>query len=194
MQEEIIVEDNSVTTNKPNKLKYFFKNVLSTFMIPIAKAALLVYFLTSYVFVIVQVDGYSMYPTLDDNSRLFVEKISYRFGEPERYDIIPFLYKTDIYYIKRIIGLPGETVRIDNEGNIYINGEIIEDVAVAEDCIFAPGVAKDSITLGDDEYFVLGDNRNGSMDSRSSDVGLVHRDDIVGKVSFCISPEIKEVN
>ena len=73
-----------------------------------------------------EVDGSSMEPMLSDEDNLLVDKLSYRFREPERFDIIVFAfqYKEDTYYIKRIIGLPGETVQIDEEGNIYINGEI----------------------------------------------------------------------
>ena len=75
------------------------------------------------------VEGSSMEPMLSDKDNLIVDKISYRFREPERFDIIvfSFKYKEDTYYIKRIIGLPGETVQIDEEGNIYINDEILEE-------------------------------------------------------------------
>ena len=89
--------------------------------------------------------------------------------------------------MKRIIGLPGETVQIDLEGNIYINGEILEEDYGLEPILF-PGLAAEPITLGEDEYFVLGDNRNNSSDSRDASVGNIHRDDIVGKAWVRIWP------
>jgi signal peptidase I len=112
------------------------------------------------------VDGSSMSPTLEDGDVLIIDKISYRFREPQRFDIVVFryLYKENSYYIKRIIGLPGETVQI-KDGKIYIDGQLLEeDFGNAE--IKKPGRANQPITLGKDEYFVLGDNRNISSDSR----------------------------
>ncbi|MCD7818733.1 MAG: signal peptidase I [Lachnospiraceae bacterium] len=135
------------------------------------------------------VDGSSMNDTLTDGDNLIVEKLSYRFGDPQRFDIIVFRPYEDSneYYIKRIIGLPGETVRIDEDGVIYINGEVLEEdygKAVIEN----PGRAAEEITLGEDEYFVLGDNRNNSTDSRTEKVGNVSRDSIVGKAWVRIWP------
>ena len=107
----------------------------------------------------------------EDN--LIVDKITYRFREPERFDIIvfPFEYEDNTFYIKRIIGLPGETVQIDRDGNIFINGEILEE-GYGKEVIQEPGRAYEPITLGEDEYFVLGDNRNNSSDSRDMSVGV----------------------
>jgi signal peptidase I len=129
-----------------------------------------------------------MYPTLEDGDNLLIDKISYRFQEPERFDIIVFQYPhaRDTYYIKRIIGLPGETVLIQ-DGQIYINGELLEDPYGAEP-MENPGRAYRQITLGPGEYFVLGDNRNVSSDSRDSSVGNVTTEQIVGKVFLRIYP------
>ncbi len=130
----------------------------------------LTWFIITFVGVRTQVDGESMTPTLQDKDNLIVEKLSYRFGDPKRFDIIvfPFKYEEDTYYIKRIIGLPGETVQIDLEGNIYINGEILEEHYGKE--VIKPeriGRAIEPILLGEDEYFVMGDNRNNSADSEN---------------------------
>ena len=135
-----------------------------------------------------RVDGRSMENTLHNGDNLIVEKLSYRFSDPKRFDIIVFppTGKKE-YYIKRIIGLPGETVQIDEDGNIYINGELLEE-NYGKETIQNPGRAAQPITLGDDEYFVMGDNRNNSEDSRFADVGLVKSDYIEGKVWFVISP------
>ena len=134
------------------------------------------------------VSGESMENTLDDGDQLIVDKITYRFKDPERFDIIvfPFHYKENTYYIKRIIGLPGETVQIA-DGLIYIDGEVLQE-SYGREVIQDPGLAAEPITLGEDEYFVLGDNRNKSSDSRDPSVGLIHRDEIVGRAWLRIWP------
>ncbi len=138
-----------------------------------------------------EVEGASMETTLSDGDNLIVDKISYRFRDPQRFDIIvfPFQYKENTYYIKRIIGLPGETVQIDEQGNIYINGEKLEESYGRE--IIRPeniGIAAEPIVLGEDEYFVMGDNRNNSTDSRTEIVGNIHRDEIIGRAWIRIWP------
>ena len=135
-----------------------------------------------------QVSGESMENTLDNGDQLIVDKITYRFQDPERFDIIvfPFHYKENTYYIKRIIGLPGETVQIA-DGTIYINGEVLEE-SYGREVMQDPGIAAEPITLGEDEYFVLGDNRNQSSDSRDPSVGLIHRDEIIGRAWLRIWP------
>lgn len=136
-----------------------------------------------------RVDGNSMNPTLEDGDNLWVSKIAYRIGDPKRFDVVIFDYDEDTTYVKRIIGLPGETVRIDQAGNIYINEELLEENYGIEPILPTNlGRANQPILLGEDEYFVLGDNRNHSQDSRWSDVGNVSRDDIIGKVIFRIYP------
>lgn len=136
-----------------------------------------------------QVKGSSMEPTLSDNDNLIVDKITYRFKEPQRYDIIvfPFLYEENTYYIKRIIGMPGETVYIDEEGAIYIDGEVLQE-SYGREIMLSAGRASEPVTLGEDEYFVLGDNRNNSSDSRDPSVGNIRRDNIIGKAWLRIWP------
>ncbi|MCU6696110.1 signal peptidase I [Laedolimicola ammoniilytica] len=134
------------------------------------------------------VSGESMENTLDDGDQLIVDKLTYRFHDPERFDIIvfPFRYKDNTYYIKRIIGLPGETVQIV-DGEIYINGELLEE-SYGREVMQDAGLAAEPITLGDDEYFVLGDNRNYSSDSRDPSVALIHRKEIIGRAWLRIWP------
>ena len=125
--------------------------------------------------------------TLSDGDNLIMDKLTYHFKDPERFDIVIFPVDNDDYYIKRVIGLPGETVRIDEEGNIYINGSLLEEsygIAVIED----PGRAYDTIKLNAGEYFVLGDNRNASLDSRYPEVGNISRDRILGRAWLRIYP------
>lgn len=134
------------------------------------------------------VSGESMENTLDDGDQLIVDKLTYRFHDPERFDIIvfPFRYKDNTYYIKRIIGLPGETVQIA-DGEIYINGEVLEE-SYGREVMQDAGLAAEPITLGDDQYFVLGDNRNYSSDSRDPSVALIHRKEIIGRAWLRIWP------
>lgn len=138
-----------------------------------------------------EVEGASMENTLHNGDNLIVDKLSYRFHDPERFDIIvfPFQFQDNTYYIKRIIGLPGETVQIMDDGSIYINGEKLEENYGME--VIKPetiGRAAEPIELGDDEYFVMGDNRNNSSDSRTDMVGNIKRETIIGKAWLRIWP------
>lgn len=162
-------------------MKNVVKEIISTILYILA-VLLGTYLLITFVGQRTSVSGSSMEPTLSNNDQLILDKISYRFSEPKRFDIIvfPFQYKENTYYVKRVIGLPGETVQIDLEGNIYINGEILEEDYGKEKINF-PGLAVEPITLGDDEYFVMGDNRNNSSDSRDPSVGNIRRSNIIGK-------------
>ena len=135
-----------------------------------------------------KVSGNSMYDTLENGDNLILEKLSYRFHAPERFDIVVFRYthKENTFYIKRVIGLPGETVQII-DSKIYINGEVLEENYGYEPILDAKR-ASEPITLGEDEYFVLGDNRNDSSDSRDPAVGNVTRSQIIGKAWLRIWP------
>ena len=139
----------------------------------------------------INVDGSSMEPMLMDGDNLIVDKLTYRFREPRRFDVIvfPVRYDDNRRYIKRIIALPGETVQIDETGTIYINGEVLEEhygsETIRPDTI---GLAAQPVTLGEGEYFVLGDNRNHSSDSRIGIVGNIRREDIIGRAWVRIWP------
>lgn len=152
------------------------------FVIYIAVILIVTYLLVHFVAQRTEVIGGSMEPTLLEDDQLIADKISYRFRDPERFEIIvfPYEYKKNTYFIKRVIGLPGETVQIDEAGNIYIDGEILEE-HYGKDVIRDPGRAAEPIVLGEDEYFVLGDNRNNSEDSRSAGIGNVSGGDVIGR-------------
>ena len=143
------------------KTKEIIKEAVSV-VLYIAVVLAATWFVITFVGQRTQVNGSSMEPTLSDHDNLIVDKISYRFKEPERFDIIvfPFQYEEDVYYIKRIIGLPGETIQIV-DGEVYIDGEKLAKDYGAEKMADA-GIAAEPIVLGEDEYFVLGDNRNHS--------------------------------
>lgn len=133
--------------------------------------------------------GDSMKPVLENGDVVLVNRIIYNASTPKRGDIIVFRPKgneNSHYYIKRIVGLPGETVEII-ENKVYINGKRLEEDYKTTD-IDNVGIAAEEIKLGGDEYFVLGDDRENSEDSRNADVGNVKRSYIYGKAWFVISP------
>ena len=133
--------------------------------------------------------GQSMETTLSGGDTVLLNELTYRLKSPSRGDVIAFRpggSTSSHSYIKRVVGLPGETIQI-RDGMIYINDQVYleqRDFPTIEDA----GLASEPITLGESEYFVLGDNRNNSEDSRYADIGCIERDDIEGKVWFVISP------
>lgn len=170
-------------------LIFGFLKLIVRLIIYIALVCGITYLVLHYVAQRTVVDGSSMESTLHDKDNLIIDKLTYRFEKPKRFDIIVFPYQTGkkVYYIKRIIGLPGETVRIDAQGNIFINEEELQE-SYGMEVMKDPGLAVNGITLGKDEYFVLGDNRNDSTDSRSEKVGLVKGSDIIGKAFIRVFP------
>lgn len=140
------------------------------------------YFITTNVFVKTAVAGVSMEPTLMEGQVVIVNKIEYYLKSPRRNDVIVYKQSNrehSYYEIKRVIGLPGETVKIKN-GTIYINDEVLKE-KVKTETIENAGLAEEGIKLDDNEYFVLGDNRNDSEDSRFASVGNVLKNEILGK-------------
>lgn len=183
---------------KEKKEKEINKNVnvvidLLSLIIYMGSIILICYLIITFVGNRAKVDGDSMNPTLHNNESLWVDKLAYKIGDPKRFDIIIFNYDKDTTYVKRIIGLPGEKVYIDSAGNIYINDEILKEGYGSETILASnTGRASHPLVLGSDEYFVLGDNRNNSADSRMADVGNIKREDIVGRVRLRIWP-IKKI-
>ncbi len=149
----------------------------------------LTYVVVTYVGQRTRVSGSSMETTLSDGDNLIVDKWTYHFKDPKRFDIVvfPYRYEENTYYIKRIIGLPGETVQVVN-GYVYIDGELLSTDIYGAEVMEDAGTAENPITLGEDEYFLLGDNRNHSSDSRDPSVGLVTRSELMGKAWVRIYP------
>lgn len=173
-----------VQTNVSNKKGIIFDLIFYAVLIFVC-----IYIIPNYVLQRTVVDGTSMESTLYNGDQLYVEKVSYHFDALKRFDIIvfyPYGKENDDYYVKRIIGLPGETVQIIGS-DIYINGEILKE-DYGKDPITEQGRAAELITLEDDEYFVLGDNRSVSKDSRSEEVGNVKRENVGGRVILRIKP------
>ena len=129
--------------------------------------------------------GDSMDPSLHNGQEILMNRILYRISMPKRGDVIVFLpngNQNTHFYVKRVVGLPGETVQI-REGNVYIDGVLLAENELF-DKIADPGIAQSELLLGSDEFFVLGDNRNSSEDSRSGNIGAVKKDSIIGKAWF----------
>lgn len=173
---------------KPEKIEQNkIKDILGLILYCIVVVAIM-FLVIKYVGQRTVVIGDSMESTLQDGDNLITDKLTYHFVDPKRYDIVVFPFKdnTSQLLIKRIIGMPGETVQII-DGKIHINGyELDEDYGNA--VMESAGLASEPITLGNDEYFVLGDNRNNSQDSRFESVGNIHRSDLIGRAWVRIWP------
>ena len=137
----------------------------------------------------VRVEGHSMEPALAAGDEVLIDKIRYHFFSVKRFDVVMFRSKEEgdqKYYIKRVVGLPGEKLQIQN-GQIYVNDIPLETGDVMSYYTVA-GLAEEAVTLKEDEYFLVGDNGDSSEDSRFVLVGNVLRDQIEGKVWFRVSP------
>ncbi len=174
-------------SKKPFVMKIFIKTLI--WAAQIAAVIFLAYFIVNYALERTSMVGISMETTLSDKDHIIINKFSYRFTDPKRFDVIVFKKsgKEHSYYdIKRIIALPGEKLQI-KDGIIYINGEATEEVVNVEP-MGNYGLAAEEILLEENEYFVLGDNRNNSEDSRFASVGMIRREEIIGEAFIRTSP------
>jgi signal peptidase I len=176
-----------VMTKKKNELWEWTKALL----IAVILAAVIRYFL----FAPIVVDGLSMMPTLKDQDRMIVNKFSYNIGEPKRFDIIVFHAPEQKDYIKRVIGLPGDTIEYKDD-TLYVNGKAYKEPyldkykkQVADGPLTDPFTLEEKIgrkTVPEGELFVMGDNRRFSKDSRH--IGTIAFDKIIGKTSVVYWP------
>lgn len=149
-------------------------------------ALIVCFFVSSYVIQKTDVEGKSMEPALKKGDLLLIDKLFLNLKEPKRYDIVvfPAKNKKSVYYIKRIIGLPGEKIQIIGD-SIYINNRILDESygkeAMEEQ---TEGIALRPIVLKENEYFVLGDNRNHSIDSRNKEIGVIKKEALIGQAFF----------
>ena len=137
----------------------------------------------------VRILGNSMQPLLDAEDVVLVNRLAYDLGSPQRFDVVVFEREDQQKNVKRVIGLPGETVQIKG-GMVFIDGELLPAEDGLEQVSLA-GMADTPIRLGEDEHFLLGDNRDSSEDSRFANIGNVKRGQIQGKVWFRILPLLK---
>lgn len=167
-EKEVIVEKQS-----------FFSQILF-FAVSIVVAIFLSRLINGTLIQETRVDGHSMNPTLFHNERLILNKFSYKNEPAKRFDIVVFSFNNGEHFVKRIIGLPGEKVNI-KDGKVYINDELLSDDPIKEEIIY-PGIAEHGVIVGSNQYFVLGDNRNHSYDSRYKEIGTISNKVILGKV------------
>lgn len=167
--------------DKREKRKKLFCKVC-IWVVEIAAVVGLAYFIVNYGLEKVTMTGDSMKSTLVDGDQILINKLSYRFTSPKRFDIIVYKQsgKEHSYYsVKRVIGLPGDTIQVV-DGNVYINDEKLKEKTAVDEMVNG-GLALEKIKLDEDEYFVLGDNRNDSEDSRFASIGNILADEIIGK-------------
>lgn len=154
------------------------KSPLREYVETLVGAAVLAVFIMTFVARAFTVEGPSMMPTLEDGQRLLVDRLTYRFREPQRGDVVVFRYPANPreHFIKRIIGLPGDEIRI-SRGRVFVNGVALEEPYLAGPMFGSFG----PVVVPPGRYFVLGDNRNNSEDSRDRRVGFVPRENLVGR-------------
>ncbi|HIT68326.1 MAG TPA: signal peptidase I [Candidatus Aphodomonas merdavium] len=172
-------EQRPAQQGKTNKI---VREVLSWIEL-IAIAAGLAFLIHTFIFQPVRVDGPSMSYTLLDDEYMIVTKYDYWLGEPERFDVVICRYpgRGRTNFVKRLVGLPGDTVSMLN-GTLYVNGEAVDEPYITNHANYD----MEAVTLGENEYFVLGDNRSSSNDSHL--VGTLSRDQIRGHVRLVVFP------
>ena len=162
---------------------------VGTWIGEIAIAVLFALVLVYFVGYRADVVGPSMLGTLAEGDEVLVNRFVYKLTQPKTNDIVVFFpngNEKSHLYIKRVIGVPGDTVQIKN-GTVYVNGKVFDEKIEAASIEHAE-LAEDEIEVGEDEFFVLGDNRKNSEDSRYANIGNVKKEYIVGKAWFIVSP------
>ncbi|MCD8082276.1 MAG: signal peptidase I [Clostridiales bacterium] len=158
---------------------------VSGWVVDIAVALAFAWFFLTFFGTQIVVNGQSMQPLLNSGDVVLMNRFVYDFGTPDRMDVIVFQREDGKTNIKRVIGLPGDVVRIA-DGTVYVNEEPLAEAGT----VSLAGLAERPVELGAGEYFLLGDNRESSEDSRFANVGNVTKNQIIGKVWLRISPLI----
>lgn len=189
--EDLLNDDKKIIKDNKDNREHILNNLFQWFIV-ILSGAIFGYTIITFGFQTITVVGPSMNKTLEDGEVVIVNKFTYKISDVERYDVIAYsLIETDGYFdIKRVIGMPGEKVTI-KDGYIYINDKQLQNSPYSEK-IITSGLASEGITLGEGEYFVLGDNVNNSEDSRYTNVGNISKAEILGKVSYIIKADDKK--
>lgn len=192
------MEDNINNLEQSNGKGFKNKRTNENFFIELIKIVIISFFffviITTQIARKTQVDGASMVPTLEDGDQVIINVLATKVGTVDRFDIVVF-QSVDSYLVKRIIGLPNETIELRSD-KLFVNGVEVDQPFL--DTEFLKSYREDNrgrqfttnfkVTLKEDEYFVLGDNRPHSKDSRSSEIGNITKDDMVGLGGFIIYP------
>lgn len=165
-----------------------FVRIVSGWVVDLAVALALAWFFVHSFGSQVTVEGQSMTPLLNSGDTVLANRLAYDLGKPERLDVVVFEREEGVKSVKRVVGIPGDVVQI-RDGFLYINEEKA-DFADGLDQVSLAGLAKDPVELGEQEYFLLGDNRDSSEDSRFANVGKVKEEQIMGKVWLRLFPFI----
>lgn len=167
---------------------HFIKRILNTLLIVFA-AVVLGFGVTQFVMQSVYMTGPSMQETLKDGDEMLLNKFVYKLGRIKRFDIVAIkkIGSNDYYDIKRVVGIPGDTISVV-AGRLVINGKQISS-NYSFSVINSPGVLSESMKLGEDEYFCIGDNTSNSEDSRFINYGNVQKSEIKGKISYIVFPK-----
>ena len=171
----------------PNVIKDIFEMIVGS-MIVVFLAFVIVYSVGMRTSVV----GNSMEPELYNGQEILMNRVVYRLTSPKRGDVIVFLpngNQNSHYYVKRVVGLPGETIQIQ-DGRVYVDGVLLDEDETFDKMADA-GIAENELKLAADEFFVLGDNRNSSEDSRSGNIGAVKKDNIAGKAWFKLAADLE---
>lgn len=189
-EKEMDAVKEEVITSEKKEEKSILKEILF-WIRDLAITVCIVLLILTFVGETTSIIGGSMEPQIYDGDRFIINKISYAFGAPDRFDIVVFPFDEDYNYIKRVIGLPGETLELivqpDETYDIYIDGVLLEE-SYGKEAIIRPGNQNYPVEIPEGYYFVMGDNRNDSSDSRYTDVGLISEEDIIGKTWIRIWP------
>lgn len=171
--------------NKRKQISSSAMKEIGNWIFTVGIAIFLAFFVVYSIGTVTSVIGVSMEKSLYNGQKVMINRLAYMLFSPKKGDVIVFQpngNKNSHYYIKRVVAVPGETVQI-LDGKVYVDGELEAD-SDTYDKIADAGVAENEIVLDDDEFFVLGDNRNNSEDSRSTNIGNVQRDTIIGRAWF----------
>ena len=160
---------------------------ISGWVVDIVVALAFAWFCLTFFGTQVTMSGQSMQPLLNSGDVVLMNRLVYDFGKPKRMDVIVFERDDKKTYVKRVIGVPGDVVQIKS-GQIYVNDEVLDETELGK--VALAGLAENPVEMGEKEYFLLGDNRDSSEDSRFANVGNVKEEQILGKVWLRISPLI----
>ena len=179
--------------NKKPKTLFFWRGYILDWLVDIIIASIIVWIITTFAFQNMYVVGSSMNPTLKNGETVLINKVTYRLNTPQRNDIVAFRHtdssNNEMNIVKRVIGLPGDKIEVVN-GMVYLNGERFHHLVGAynqEDLILRGNMAY-PIIVPEESYFVLGDNKVNSMDSRYQEIGLIPKKELSGKIIIRIWP------